>query len=63
MGQKQDGEKEKRKRERPNVGNNNGQLRIAKATSGGARNPPGPIASYCLCGRNVRDELFCTRAC
>ena len=31
------------KGERPKVGNNNGQLRIANATSGGARKPPGPI--------------------
>ena len=28
---------------RPNVGNNNGELRIANATSGGARKPPGPL--------------------
>ena len=28
---------------RPKVGNNNGQQRIANATSGGARKPPGPI--------------------
>ena len=32
---------------RPKVGNNNGQLRIANATSGGARKPPGPTP---LCG-------------
>ena len=38
-----DGEKNrKKKKERPKVGNNNGQLSIANATSGGARKPPGP---------------------
>ena len=38
-----DKEREKRKREeRLNDGNNNGQLRIANATSGGALKPPGP---------------------
>ena len=39
MGQKQKTEKrkEKRERERLNDGNNNGQLRIANATSGGER--------------------------
>ena len=36
VGQKQKTEKE-RKKERLNDGNNNGQLRIANATSGGAR--------------------------
>ena len=39
VGQKQKTEREK---ERPKVGNNNGQLRIANATSGGTRTPPGP---------------------
>ena len=39
VGQKQKTEKKKKLK----VGNNNGQLRIAKATSGGARKPPGPI--------------------
>ena len=29
-------------KERPKVGNNNVQQRIANATSGGARKPPGP---------------------
>ena len=38
LGQKQKAEKERKKeRERLNDGNNNGQLRIANATSGGAR--------------------------
>ena len=32
-----DGKEEKKKRERKKVGNNNGKLRIAKTTSGGAR--------------------------
>ena len=36
VGQKQ---KTERERERLNDGNNNGQLRIANATSGGARKP------------------------
>ena len=35
------GQKKKRE-ERPKVGNNNGQLRIANATLGGTRKPPGP---------------------
>ena len=34
---------EERKRERLKVGNNNGQLRNANATSGGACKLPGPI--------------------
>ena len=42
VGQKQ---KTERKKEKDKVGNNNGQLRIANATSGGARKPPGPIGS------------------
>ena len=42
-----DGEKKKRKRERLKDGNNNGQLRIANATSGGAK-PPGPMLKYVL---------------
>ena len=37
VGQKQKMEKKERKRERLNDGNNNGQLRIENATSGGAR--------------------------
>ena len=36
-GQKQKMEKQRREKERLNDGNNNGQLRIANATSGGAR--------------------------
>ena len=36
VGQKQKTEKKERTRERLNDGNNNGQLRIANATSGGA---------------------------
>ena len=36
-GQKQKTEKKKEERERLNDGTNNGQLRIANATSGGAR--------------------------
>ena len=35
--------KKKKERERAKVGNNNGQLRIANATSGGTDKPPGPI--------------------
>ena len=35
--------KKKKERERPKVGNNNNQLRIANATSGGALKLPGPI--------------------
>ena len=34
--------KKKKKRGRPKVGNNYGQLSIVKATSSGAHNPPGP---------------------
>ena len=37
VGQKQKTEKKEREKERLNNGNNNGQLRIANATSGGAR--------------------------
>ena len=37
MGQKQQTEKKEREKERLNDGNNNGQLHIANATSGGAR--------------------------
>ena len=33
----------KERGERPKVGNNNGQLRIANTTSGGACKPPAPI--------------------
>ena len=36
VGQKQKMEKQRREKERLNDGNNNGQLRIANATSGGA---------------------------
>ena len=36
------GQKQKTERERPKVGNNNGQLCIANVTSDGARKPPGP---------------------
>ena len=35
----------RKKEERLKVGNNNGQLRIPNATSGGARKPPEPIPS------------------
>ena len=42
VGQKQKTEKKKKER-RVKVGNNNGQLRIQNATSGGARKPPGPM--------------------
>ena len=43
VGQKQKTEKKKKKKiERLKVGNNNGQLRIANATLGGARKPYGP---------------------
>ena len=37
VGQKQKTEKKKKKERRQKVGNNNGQLRIANATLGGAR--------------------------
>ena len=37
VGQKQKTERKKRERETAKVGNNNGQLRIENATSGGAR--------------------------
>ena len=44
--------KERKKREnRAKVGNNNGQLHIANATSGGARKPPEPTkfhSWYCI---------------
>ena len=44
VGQKQKTEKkEERKKERLKVGNKNGQLCIANATSGGIRKPPAPI--------------------
>ena len=36
------GNRRKREKERAKVGNNNGQLPIANATSGGACKPPGP---------------------
>ena len=42
VGQKQKTQREKEER-RVKVSVNNGQLRIEKATSGGARKPPGPI--------------------
>ena len=36
-------------KEREKVGNNNGELRIANATSGGARKPPGQkLLAACL---------------
>ena len=34
------------KEKRPKVGKNNGQLRIANATTGGARKPPGPTVRF-----------------
>ena len=39
VGQKQKTEEKKKKIERLKVGNNNGELLIANATSGGARKP------------------------
>ena len=46
-----DGEKNrKKKKERPKVGNNNGQLSIANATSGGARKAAW-ANSYCVNGQ------------
>ena len=45
VGQKQKTEKRERKRERPKVGNNNGQL-CANATSVGARKPPGQNVKF-----------------
>ena len=52
-------EREKR-REREKICNTNGELRIANATSGGARKPPGPIilAVAIGCFRAVLDELW-----
>ena len=45
----QSGSKAKDVKEREKVGNNNGQLRIANATSGGARKPPGQkLLAACL---------------
>ena len=38
--------------ERAKVGNNNGQQRIANATSGGARKPPGTI------NLNIKKMIF-----
>ena len=56
VGQKQKTEKREREREREKerakVGNNNGQLRISNATSGGARKPPGPKCWF-LCQFSV----------
>ena len=46
VGQKQKTEKKKRKR--PEVGNNNGQLRIANATLIGACKPPRPTGKLKL---------------
>ena len=43
--QNQKTEKKKEERKRLKVGNNNGELRLANATSGGARKPPGPKQS------------------
>ena len=49
VGQKQKTEREtKRKKERLNNGKNNGQLRIANATSGGARKADWAKISYLL---------------
>ena len=42
VGQKQKTEKRERKRERPKVGNNNGQLRIATPPRVAHAKPPGP---------------------
>ena len=61
MGQKQ--KTEKKKKERLNVGNNNGQLRIANATSGGARKAAWAnfnhlTVQYCDLGLTVSAFLF-----
>ena len=41
--------KERKREKKAKVGNNNGQLHIANATSGGARNPPGPKYVHFFC--------------
>ena len=46
VGQKQ--KTEKNKKERLNVGNNNGQLCIANPTSGGTSKPPGPTIIFVM---------------
>ena len=48
VGQKQKTEKKRKKKKGPKVVNNNGQLRIANATLGGACKPPGPKQLYYL---------------
>ena len=45
VGQKQKTERKKRERERPKVGNNNGQLRIATPPRVAHAKPPGPIVN------------------
>ena len=42
VGHKQKTEKKKKREERPKVGNNNGQLRIATPPRVAHANPPGP---------------------
>ena len=46
VGQKQKMEKKDRKRERPKVGNNNGQLRIAMPPRVSHTKLPGPIFGF-----------------
>ena len=49
VGQKQKTEKKERKRERPKVGNNNCQLRIATPPRVAHAKPPGPIHCLIFC--------------
>ena len=46
VGQKQKTERKKREKERPKVGNNNGQLRIATPPRVAHAKPPGPKFGY-----------------
>ena len=61
VGQKQktEGEKRRKKERRPKVGNNNGQLRIANATSCGARKAACAETSNCsiLCPSQISVKL------
>ena len=47
---------QREKERRPKVGNNNGQPRIANATVGGARKPPGPRFKKKYWPMNLKEE-------
>ena len=54
VGQKQNPEKNKKKERRAKVGNNNGQLRIANATSGAAHK-----AAWAKRSTDVSQHVYC----